>query len=192
MSLFSRWAVSSDGNPSRLLASGSVAALVKHAVGPKVCLCSPWSPNCHQDCSLQDARVLGNVSEKGILSWLQTDTKLRPSRLQDVKLDINQEKSTAGIGVQGAEQLAEGIRGRQPPSSKSQITKSRWGVGKNAVSPNPTQIPRAGCTLPTFTSELCCYPCVGRSIGVKLLQLVCVPFAVCGALLLPTLLASAM
>lgn len=113
-----------------------VAALVKHAVGPKVCLCSPWSPNCHQDCSLQDARVLGNVSEKGILSWLQTDTKLRPSRLQDVKLDINQEKSTAGIGVQGAEQLAEGIRGRQPPSSVTDY-KVKMGCGEECCIPKP-------------------------------------------------------
>lgn len=85
--------------------SGSVAALVKHAVGRQVCLCSLWmlwNPNCHLDHSLRDAQVLGNVTEEGILSWLQINTRLQPSRLQYVKLDLNRERSAAGIVVKGS------------------------------------------------------------------------------------------
>lgn len=117
--------------------SGSVAALVKPAVGPQVCLWSHWSPNCHQDCSLQDARVLGNVTEGGILSWLQTDTKLRPSRLQYVKLDINQERSAAGIGVQGSRAAHRGDSRQAASLSKVTNYKVKMGCGEECCIPKP-------------------------------------------------------
>lgn len=117
--------------------SGSVAALVKPAVGPQVCLWSHWSPNCHQDCSLQDAWVMGNVTEGGILSWLQTDTKLRPSRLQYVKLDINQERSAAGIGVQGSRAARRGDSRKAASLSKVTNYKVKMGRGEECCIPKP-------------------------------------------------------
>lgn len=71
------------------------------------------------------------------MSWLQTDTKLRPSRLQYVKLDINQERSAAGIGVQGSRAAHRGDSRQAASLSKVTNYKVKMGCGEECCIPKP-------------------------------------------------------